>query len=41
MYAFMKNTNNFYMVGNMGGALSIGLGAAKAGKNVIVCGGDA
>ncbi|OJJ29488.1 thiamine pyrophosphate-dependent enzyme [Campylobacter concisus] len=41
MYTFMKNTNNFYMVGNMGGALSIGLGAAKAGKNVIVCGGDA
>jgi phosphonopyruvate decarboxylase len=37
----MKDTDNFYMVGNMGGALSIGLGAAKAGKNVIVCGGDA
>ncbi|BCD62069.1 hypothetical protein NitYY0826_C0938 [Nitratiruptor sp. YY08-26] len=41
MYHFMKDTNNFYMVGNMGGALSLGLGAAKAGKKVIVCGGDA
>lgn len=29
------------MAGNMGGALSIGLGAAKAGRRVIVCGGDA
>ena len=34
-------TNNFYMAGNMGGALSLGFGAAKAGKKVIVCGGDA
>ena len=25
----------------MGGALSVGFGAAKAGKRVIVCGGDA
>ena len=41
MYSFMKDTNNFYMAGNMGGALSVGLGAAKAGKKVIVCGGDA
>lgn len=41
MYSFMLNTNNFYMVGNMGGALSFGFGAAKAGKKVIVCGGDA
>jgi|APSaa5957512535_1039671.scaffolds.fasta_scaffold75635_2 thiamine pyrophosphate-dependent acetolactate synthase large subunit-like protein len=41
MYLFMPNTSNFYMVGNMGGALSIGLGMAKAGKKVIVCGGDA
>ena len=41
MYSFMPNTNNFYMAGNMGGALSLGLGAAKAGKKVIVCGGDA
>ncbi|MDX9742186.1 MAG: thiamine pyrophosphate-dependent enzyme [Arcobacteraceae bacterium] len=41
MYSFMKDTNNFYMAGNMGGALSLGLGAAKAGKKVIVCGGDA
>jgi len=41
MYSFMPNTNNFYMAGNMGGALSLGLGAAMAGKKVIVCGGDA
>lgn len=41
MYSFMNETNNFYMVGNMGGALSIGLGASKAGKDVIVLGGDA
>ncbi|MEA1955422.1 MAG: thiamine pyrophosphate-dependent enzyme [Campylobacterota bacterium] len=41
MYSFMPNTNNFYMAGNMGGALSIGLGASMAGKKVIVCGGDA
>jgi thiamine pyrophosphate-dependent acetolactate synthase large subunit-like protein len=41
IYSLMPNTNNFYMVGNMGGALSLGLGAAKGGKKVIVCGGDA
>lgn len=41
MYKYMPNTNNFYMAGNMGGALSLGFGAAKAGKKVIVCGGDA
>lgn len=41
MYTYMPDTNNFYMAGNMGGALSLGLGAAKAGKNVVVCGGDA
>jgi phosphonopyruvate decarboxylase len=41
MYSFMKDTNNFYMAGNMGGALSLGLGAAKSGKKVIICGGDA
>ena len=41
MYSFMPNTNNFYMAGNMGGALSLGFGAAKADKKVIVCGGDA
>lgn len=41
MYSFMKDTNNFYMAGNMGGALSLGLGAALTGKKVIVCGGDA
>ncbi len=41
MYAFMKDTKNFYMAGNMGGALSLGLGLAKAGKKVFVLGGDA
>ena len=41
MYSYMPDTNNFYMAGNMGGALSLGLGAALAGKKVIVCGGDA
>jgi len=41
MYSFMPDTNNFYMAGNMGGALSLGLGAALGGKKVIVCGGDA
>ena len=41
MYSFMPDTENFYMAGNMGGAISVGLGAAKAGKKVIVCGGDA
>ena len=41
MYSFMKDTKNFYMVGNMGGALSLGLGMAKAGKKVFVLGGDA
>jgi phosphonopyruvate decarboxylase len=41
MYSFMPDTDNFYMAGNMGGALSLGFGAAMAGKKVIVCGGDA
>ncbi|HIM76058.1 MAG TPA: thiamine pyrophosphate-binding protein [Campylobacterales bacterium] len=41
MYSFMPDTNNFYMAGNMGGALSLGTGAALAGKKVIVLGGDA
>jgi len=41
MYSFMPDTNNFYMAGNMGGALSLGLGVALTGKKVIVCGGDA
>jgi phosphonopyruvate decarboxylase len=41
MYSLMPDTNNFYMAGNMGGALSLGLGAAMAGKKVVVCGGDA
>ncbi len=41
MYSFMPDTDNFYMAGNMGGALSVGFGVAKAGRKVIVCGGDA
>tara|TARA_B110000259_G_scaffold57181_1_gene67569 strand:+ start:6981 stop:8063 length:1083 start_codon:yes stop_codon:yes gene_type:complete len=41
MYTFMGGTDNFYMAGNMGGALSLGLGSAIANKKVIVCGGDA
>ena len=41
MYCFMPECNNFYMAGNMGGAVSLGLGAAMAGKKVVVCGGDA
>ncbi len=41
MYTFMEDTKNFYMAGNMGGALSLGLGAALAGRKVVVCGGDA
>lgn len=41
MYSFMPDTNNFYMAGNMGGALSLGLGASMSDKEVIVCGGDA
>jgi phosphonopyruvate decarboxylase len=41
MYSFMPDTSNFYMAGNMGGALSIGLGASLSGRKVIVCGGDA
>ena len=41
MYSFMPSTKNFYMVGNMGGALSLGLGMAKSGRNVYVLGGDA
>ena len=41
MYSKMDNCSNFYMAGNMGGALSVGLGAALGGKKVIICGGDA
>jgi len=41
MSTFMPSTANFYMAGNMGGALSIGLGAAMAGHDAYVCGGDA
>lgn len=41
MYSFMEDTKNFYMAGNMGGALSLGLGSALAGNKSVVCGGDA
>ena len=41
MYHIMKNTQNFYMAGNMGGALSVGFGCTAAGDKVCVCGGDA
>ncbi len=41
MYTYMPDTDNFYLAGNMGGALSVGLGVAKTGKKVVVCGGDA
>lgn len=41
MYSLMPNTKNFYMVGNMGGALSLGVGMAMAGNKLIICGGDA
>ena len=41
MFTYMPDTKNFYMVGNMGGALSLGLGMSKAGKKVFVLGGDA
>ncbi len=41
MYDCIPSQRNFYMAGNMGGALSIGLGAALQGRQVIVCGGDA
>jgi len=41
MYTYMCDTKNFYMAGNMGGALSLGFGASKSGKKIIVCGGDA
>jgi sulfopyruvate decarboxylase len=41
MGEYMPETSNFYMAGNMGGALSVGLGAALAGHQVFVCGGDA
>lgn len=41
MAVAMPDTHNFYMAGNMGGALSVGLGAQLAGRNVLVCGGDA
>lgn len=41
MVTFMPDTANFFMAGNMGGALSVGLGAALAGRDTYVCGGDA
>ncbi len=41
MANIMPADKSFLQVGNMGGALSLALGAAKAGKKVVVCGGDA
>jgi phosphonopyruvate decarboxylase len=41
MYSLMPDTKNFYMAGNMGGALSLGLGGYLGGKNIMVIGGDA
>jgi len=41
MGVFMPDTYNFYMAGNMGGALSVALGSYLAGNNTFVCGGDA
>jgi len=41
MYSLMPDTKNFYMAGNMGGALALGLGGYLAGNNMIVLGGDA
>ncbi len=41
MYSYMPETDNLYIAGNMGGALSVGLGIAKGGRDVVVCGGDA
>ena len=41
MYSLMPETKNFYMAGNMGGALSIGLGSYLGGNDTVVCGGDA
>ena len=41
MHHYMPNSNNFYMAGNMGGALSLGLGVTISGNTVVVCGGDA
>ena len=32
MYSLMPDTKNFYMAGNMGGALSVGLGSYLGGK---------
>jgi thiamine pyrophosphate-dependent acetolactate synthase large subunit-like protein len=41
MYGCLPDRRNFYMAGNMGGALSLGLGASLRGRRVLVCGGDA
>lgn len=41
MHSVMQVTRHFYMAGNMGGALSLGTGAFLAGRDVVVCGGDA
>ena len=41
MATLMPDTKNFYMAGNMGNALSVGVGAWMQGRDVIVLGGDA
>jgi phosphonopyruvate decarboxylase len=38
MYSFMPNSNNFYMAGNMGGALSLGLGSSHISCHIEVIG---
>lgn len=41
LHAFVPDIPCLYMAGNMGGALSVGLGSALSGQKVVVCGGDA
>jgi len=41
IFGLDEECSTFLMTGNMGGALSIGLGAAMGGNKSIVCGGDA
>jgi len=41
VYNFSKEMDNYYQVGNMGNALSIGLGASILNDRVVVLGGDA
>jgi phosphonopyruvate decarboxylase len=41
MATAMPDTNNFYQAGNMGNALSVGLGTSMEGNPTVVLGGDA